>query len=96
MKKTVTIEDVTYTVETMTAGDGLAIQESLLGDNQASNAVQMTLATVAKSIGKSVDEVKAMPWNHYQALIEPSLIVNGMKKADAATGEAQAGENLAA
>jgi hypothetical protein len=97
MTKTVTIEDVSYTLSTMTAGDGLAIQEEVAGadisDRQAS--INRTLRTVATSMGKTVDEVKALPWTHYLELIDVALEVNGMK-AVASAGETQAGASPAA
>jgi hypothetical protein len=99
MRKTVTIEEQEYVLETMTAGDGLDIQEQV---DEAKNdktprqkAIERTLRTVAASLRISVEDTRKLPWPVYLELIDSALEVNGMKQ-DVPSGEAQAGESPAA
>ena len=99
MRKTVTIDGAEYTLETMTAGDGLDIQEQVDEAQNSKTArqksIERTLRTVAASLRVSVEDVRKLPWNVYLELIDSALEVNGMK-TDAPSGEAQAGASPAA
>jgi hypothetical protein len=95
VRKTETIDGVEYVLETMTAGDGLDIQEQV---DEAKNdksprqkSIDRTLRTVAASLRVSVEDARKLPWPVYLQLIDAALEVNGMKAPAAApAGEAPA------
>lgn len=95
MRKTVTIppegsDSREYILETMTAGDGLDIQEQVDGASNKTpqqKAIERTLRTVAASLRLSVEDTRKLPWPVYLELIDSALEVNGMKPS---MGEPQA------
>ena len=88
----------TYLLTTMTAGDALDIQEEFAAKSAESRtAAGWSFRIVAASLRMKPEDVRQIPWTHYQELVAPALEVNGFQtKAGDAPGEPQAGASPAA